>query len=129
MITLPLAYGIYFSLINKIIYDFTLYHIYIPFLIENIVREISDQIKNGISLEIIFLISCFSIELIMILIFLEIIELNFCGLNKNLKKYIKLRALIESSLEIEDDYDVGEVDNERNSINNERKEMNLVNHQ
>ena len=33
----------------------------------------------------------------MISIFLEIIELNFCGLNENLKRNIEKRALIESS--------------------------------
>ena len=55
----------------------------------------------------------------MILVFLEIIELNFCELNKNLKRNIKLRSLTESSIEINERYDDDEeVDNERNTINN-----------
>jgi len=54
----------------------------------------------------------------MILVFLEIIELNFCELNKNLKRNIKLRSLTESSIEINERYDDEEVDNERNTINN-----------
>ena len=49
---------------------------------------------------------------------MEIIELNFCGLNKNLKKNIEFRALNETNLEFED-YHNDEVDNEANTINNE----------
>jgi len=47
----------------------------------------------------------------MILVFLEIIELNFCNFNKNLKRNIELRAIIDSSLSIEDDYN-NEIDND-----------------
>ena len=54
----------------------------------------------------------------MILVFMEIIELHFCGLNKDLKKNIELRALNETYLEIED-YNNNEVHNETNAINNE----------
>ena len=42
----------------------------------------------------------------MILVFLEIIEINFCGLNQNLKRNSELRALselTESSVINEDD--------------------------
>jgi len=51
----------------------------------------------------------------MILIFLEIIELNFCGLNQNLKKNIEFRALADTPLENKE-YDDEEVDNERDTI-------------
>ena len=52
----------------------------------------------------------------MILVFLEIVELNFCGLNENLKRNIEARGIIEAALINEDDA----VDNdERKSINNE----------
>ena len=119
LISLPIAYGIYTSLLNKIIYDFTLYHYYIPLLIENFIFDISKQIGNeNKKYFIIFIISSFFIELIMILVFLEIIELNFCGLNKNLKKNVEFRALNETSLEIKDYYD-NEDDNERDTIKNE----------
>ena len=127
LILLSLTYGIFSSLINKIIYDFTIYHIFIPFFVEKFIMEIIVQIKNRSIFNIIFLILCFLFEIIMIFIFLEIIELNFCGLNKNLKKNIKLRALIESPLEIEN-YNDDKVDNGRNIINNENKKMNLVNY-
>ena len=46
LITFPLAYGIYALLLNKIIYDFTLYHIYIPMLVENFVINITIQFEK-----------------------------------------------------------------------------------
>ena len=54
---------------------------------------------------IIFSIIIFIIEFLMILIFCEIIELNFCGLEKNLKKNIDLRAKLREETEIFDDND------------------------
>ena len=113
----PIAYGIYVSLINKIFYDLTIYHIYLPFLVKHFIEETFIHFENGNVFKKSFLISCFFIELIMILIFLEIIELNFCGLNKNLKKNIEFRSLNETSLEIKDYYN-DEVDNESNTIKN-----------
>ena len=38
------------------------------------------------------------IEFVVGLIFLEFIELNFCGLNENLKRYIVIRALTDSKV-------------------------------
>ena len=121
LISFPIAYGLYTSIFNKVIYDYTLYHSYILLLLENFIEDIFNKKENKALY--IFIISCFFIELIMILIFLEIIELNFWGLNKNLKKNIESRALIESSLEINDYYN-DEVDNERDTINNENNSMN-----
>ena len=118
LISFPFIYGISVCLFNKIIYDFTLYHSYIPLLIENFIIDIFSQIKNENKIILIVLISSFIIELIMILVFMEIIELHFCGLNENLKKNIELRALNETYLEIED-YNNNEVHNETNAINNE----------
>jgi len=117
LITFPLGYGIYALLFNKIIYDFTLYHIYIPLLVENFVINLAIHFEN--KLIIFFLIIFFLIELAMILIFLEIIELNFCGLNENLKKNIEFRALADTPLENKE-YDDEEVDNERDTIKNEK---------
>ena len=90
LISLPIVYGIYVLLINKTIYDFTIYHLYIPLLIENFIIGIIEKDIN-----IYLLIPCFCIEFIMILIFLEIIEINFCGLNENLKEiFIQEESLI-----------------------------------
>ena len=54
----------------------------------------------------------------MILIFVEIIEINYCGLGENLKRNIELRGLSESSIHIEPDEDDFD---ERNSINETNK--------
>ena len=116
LISLPIAYGIYVLIVNKTIYDFTIYHLYIPLLIENFIRGTIEKEIN-----IFLLITFFCIEFIMILIFLEIIEINFCGLNENLKRNIESRGKTDSSLIIEDDdY---ELDDKRKTINNnENKE-------
>ena len=113
---LPFAYGIYALLINKIIYDFTLYHIYIPLLFERFIREIINQTD---AFDITILTICFTFELIIILVFLEIIEVNFCGLNENLKRNIESRGIIDSSLinKYDDEYD----DNESYTNKNETK--------
>jgi len=65
------------------------------------------------------LISIFFIELLMVLIFLEFIELNFCGLNENLKSNIEKRSIFESSLINENEKD--DFDKELNLINNENR--------
>jgi len=119
LMLLPFAYGMYVLLLNKTIYDFTLYHIYIPLLIEKFIREI---IIIDIIKDIIILILIFAIELIMIFIFLEIIEVNFCGLNVNLKRNIESRGIIDSSLIDEDEDEFEDNNNERSTIiNNEAK--------
>ena len=76
-----------------------------------IIYFIQNVTKNFELIEIIFLISSFLIELIMILVFLEIIEINCYELNKNLKRNIELRGVVDSSLAIENDNDD---DDERN---------------
>jgi len=76
---------------------------------------------NFKSTETIFLISIFFIELLMVLIFLEFIELNFCGLNENLKRNIEQRSFIESSLINENEKD--EFDKGLNLINNENSQI------
>ena len=117
LISLPFAYGLIALLTNKTIYDFSLYHIYIFSLVENFVKNV---IKNLGIIGDIILISSFIIEMIMILVFLEIIEINLCGLNENLKRNIESRGIIESTLINEDD-DNDEID-DLNGNNNENNE-------
>ena len=86
----------------KTINDFSIFHLYIPFILKKIIGEIVESEKK-FSI-IFFLISCFLIELIMIFVFLEIIEITICGLNKNTKRNIELRASHESFSLNEDEY-------------------------
>jgi len=121
LISIPFAYGILLFFLNKIIYEYTIYHIYIPILIEYFIRNI---IKNLGIVENIILISSFLIELIMILVFVEIIEIKYCGLDENLKRNIELRGLSESSLNIVPDIAPDDDDDDfddRNSFNETNK--------
>jgi hypothetical protein len=109
-----LIYMILMAISTKIIIDYTLYHIYIPLLFENFVKNIINMIENFNIFVTIFLSISFFIELIMILIFLEIIEVKICGLNKNLKKNIELRAIVDSTEYLNDNNEA--CDDERYSI-------------
>jgi len=128
LISLSLSYGVLMALFNKAINDYTLYHIYIPLLVENFIKNIiSYSGYDNSSIIIIFLSISFFIELFMILVFLEIIEVNFCGLDKNLKKHIELRSITETDstfLDDEDDDNIDDDDDERMSI---QKKTNIIN--
>jgi len=117
LISLPLVIGMFALLYIKIIYDYSIFHMYIPFLIQYLIENITKDLNL---FEIIFLISSFFIELIMILVFLEIIEINYCGLNKNLKRNIQSRGKIDSFLAIENDDDDDEIEDE---INDEKTKL------
>ena len=107
LILAPFAFGIYAFILIKIIYDYSIFHIYIPIIIQYFIENI---VKNFDLIEIIFLISSFFIELIFIFVFVEIIEINCCGLNKNLKRNIQSRGTIDSSLAMENNDDDERID-------------------
>ena len=95
--------GIGFLMINMIMYKFTPYHVLIPFHATFcIINLLSRQAKTA---EIIISVIYVIFEIIFILIFLEIIELNFCNLNKNLKRKIEERAINEEIYNENDDED------------------------
>ena len=65
--------------------------------------EFADSFIEIFNNEINYFIVCILIlsgifEIFIVLILLEIIELEFCGLNYNTKRNIRKRALIESNL-------------------------------
>jgi len=96
-----LCEGIELLLINMIINKFTLYHILIPFLVTfSVIHLLESQITpTKIIINVIYLI----LETIFFLIFLEIIELNFCNLNYNLKRKIEERAINEKVYNVNDE--------------------------
>ena len=85
-----IIYGALRLLFNIILNKYTIFHLFL--FIQN--REFTNSLYNGISdLFMSSIISIFSVlEFFMILVFLEIIELNFWGLNENVKRKIKDRA-------------------------------------
>ena len=91
-----LLYGILKLFFILTINKFTVYHTFLFIQNKESTINIFEEIKTkkGLIYVLLLLFSHF-IELFIILIFIEIIELNFCGCNKNLKRNIKDRADID----------------------------------
>jgi len=107
-----LCEGIGLLSINMIINKFSLYHAIIPL---NISFSVLNLLGNEISeTEIIISIISLVLEIIFILIFLEIIELNFCNLNENLKINIEERALHEEIYNENNEEQILFLDEEKN---------------
>ena len=109
--------------INLIIDIFTPFHIFlIDILSQIIIFHIDKEIDSKIGITIaclIFLILC----VLMSLIFIEIIQLNFCGLSTMTKKNIEERAKLDSILNIyHDDEDINKEDKGKDE---EEKEITL----
>ena len=95
--------GIYHILIYTIINDFTICHIFLFYKVlefEYIFLEIFTSKTINIFVVCISIISDI-FELFIVLIFLEIVELRFCGLSYNTKRNIEERALNEAILSTE----------------------------
>ena len=106
--------AINFLLINILIQNYTICYIFQPFQIFEFSQYFISIIPHmSIIVKFLFILSLI-IELFMTFIFQEIIEIKFCGLNKDIKKNILIRArldpeindprLIDDSFEIDDDY-------------------------
>ena len=93
--------GIGLLSVNMIMNKYTFYHVLIPlhasFFIMNLLER--ETTKTEVIISVICLIS----SILFILIFLEIIELNFCNLNENLKRKIEERAIEDIYNENEED--------------------------
>ena len=90
-------------------------HAIICYHISNIILDFLSHNSNLSNLE--FYIFIF-LEIFSTLIYLEIIELNFCGFDKNLKKNIISRSIIEI-------YDIVPK-NDRNSLNRSEASINSI---
>ena len=85
--------GILKVLFDFIVRDYTMCHIYLYY--QFIVIYSFFKKKNNDTLSISINIVSIVIELLITLVFLEIIELKFCGLNKNIKENIEKRAMLD----------------------------------
>jgi hypothetical protein len=106
LILYSISFGIHGVLNNRIIHKFTFYHLLIPtqlyYFIDSIIEKFPDNDEEkdkDNTFDLVFEIFFFLAELLMYCIFIEIIELNFCGLNRNVKKKIQERAIIDYSLD------------------------------
>ena len=75
-----------------IIKEFSVFHLFPYTSLDEFISHIFFLSKNFEIFRFIMIIIAFPIEIFSIFVFTEIIELNFCGLNKNLKKNIINRA-------------------------------------
>lgn len=86
--------AILFFMKFQAIYNFTIFHFFLYNSFFEFVSIIINMILDYNSLRFILIIACL-IEMFAMLVFIEIIELNFCFLNLNLRKNIIFRASSE----------------------------------
>ena len=99
-----------FLLIITMLNILTPNHLVIPFEIGKIISTIVSNIENGNTnfVDFLFLIP-FVFQIFSLLFYLEILECNFCNLNKNTKKNIQLREEESMLMKAERDQSFAEV--------------------
>ena len=96
------------SIISNILYILNIYYFNPNYvLISFQFSKIADILINENGNNKYFCIIFFVIQLFFLMIYLEIIELNFCDLNKNTKKNIEFRSVLEASGQSGRDSSVG----------------------
>jgi len=116
---------IYHAILFKVIDIFSPFYIHISILLSEFLSFFFklDRLNIG---QLIFYIISFIVCPFMILVFLEIIELNFCGLSEMTAKNIELRALLDSVNNDENDGGKISIGADEYSIELERKSQKLV---
>lgn len=116
---------IYHAILFKVIDIFSPFYIHISILLSEFLSFFVklDRLSIG---QLIFYIISFIVCPFMILVFLEIIELNFCGLSEMTAKNIELRALLDSAINDENDGGKISIGADEYSIELERKSQKLV---
>lgn len=116
---------IYHAILFKVIDIFSPFYIHISILISEFLSFFFklDGLNIG---QLIFYIISFIVCPFMILVFLEIIELNFCGLSEMTAKNIELRARLDSVINDENDGGKISIVADEYSIELERKSQKLV---
>ena len=94
---------IYHAILFKVIDTFSPFYIHISTIISEFISIVTKEEKDLSPQKIAFYIFSFIICPFMVLVFLEIIELNFCGLSYMTKKNIELRAQLDSITNDEND--------------------------
>ena len=116
-----ILYALIFFMQMKILNDYTVFHIMLFFSITVFISNIFNIILDFNINDFILVIITFPFEIFFILVFVEIIELNFCGLNSNLKKNIIERGSeeIDSLFEEKDDNTINSESNLSNKSLND----------
>ena len=113
IISILFAYEFLAKLIT--INSFTIFHYILLVYFGELISYIFDLISNFNIAYMIIIIITFFFEIFECLVFIETIELNFCGLNLNIKKSIMKRAIIE----LNSIYAIREEENEEDDEPNE----------
>ena len=91
-----LSYCIFTISMNLILYNYTIFHLLLPWQIHESFNTIIDSLKDSKNY---FLMFFHVFEIFFILVFIEFIELKFCGFDYNIKKNIQTRASKDSLME------------------------------
>ena len=111
-------YPIAFLLFNITIQNYTIGHIFLPYQINAFISNAEEKFNNNAYPKLIIL----SIYIFMTLVFLEIIELKFWGLNKNTKRNIEIRAIEDSVNSMKKENTLIEIDNYVTKLKDDEKE-------
>ena len=118
---------------------YSLIHIPLNYLTSASYDEIKDELDEGSDIDIedlynaivqtfgtriLKFIACF-FDFIGYLIFLEIIELKFCDFNKNIKKNIEKRAIIDGNIQEDDNCSCDSDDTSEDSIENKDRDASI----
>ena len=140
VLVFSLLNGISKLLINIILNKYSMLHLFIFFkidaLLDSSIIIIDKDSKNAKQYNYVIELVLQLVEYLMYFIYLEIIELNFCGLNKYIKHNIQSRAIDEykdiekeekqeNDLKVKFDLDGGFTSNFNNENDSEDKEVEL----
>ena len=127
-LTLSIFSGIFGITVNYILTNYSPFHLILPLALFMLIIEIFSIIKSLNNIINILLFLLYIFEFILILVFLEIIELNFCGLSKNTKKNIRIRCKNDINYSLVEDDNFSDISFEEEEEKNIIKEkMDLEN--
>ena len=114
LIICSFIYAIYFLIDAATIYNFSVFHLMLFISIGKLINRIFNFAET-LKLGQIIIILTFIIDIFAVLVFVEILILNFCRFNRNVKKNIISRAgvdiayILDSDDNYEDDISINEV--------------------
>ena len=113
---LSFFYGFYFFCLVLVIRNYSPCHLFLLFQSKEFIINIFYSIDNWNTWKFIMILITFILEINASFVFMEMIELRFCGLDKNLKNSIVERADTETKILLED---ITDPVNDEESINKE----------
>ena len=113
---LSFFYGFYFFCLVLVIRNYSPCHLFLLFQSKEFIINIFYNIDNWNTWKFIMILITFILEINASFVFMEMIELRFCGLDKNLKNSIVERADTETKILLKD---ITDPVNDEESINKE----------